>query len=139
VSRQRGESLRVRTATTGDLTAALTVLDGALLVVEFGSLRRAVEAGDVLVAVSTAGTVLGVLVLDGEEITAIAVRRRRRDQGIGTALVEAAAGRRERLCAEFDGRVAAFWRSLGFDTEPLAAPDRFRGRCPADTPEEDGP
>ncbi|ERH09265.1 MAG: acetyltransferase (GNAT) family [halophilic archaeon J07HX64] len=117
----------------------LTVLDGALLAVEFGSLRRAVEAGNVLVAVSTAGTVLGVLVLDGEEITAIAVRRRRRDQGIGTALVKAAAGRCERLYAEFDGRVAAFWRSLGFDTEPLAAPDRFRGRYPADTSEDNDP
>jgi len=132
-------AVRVRTATTGDLTTALTVLDGALLAVEYGSLRRAVEAGDVLVAVSTAGTVLGVLVLDGEEITAIAVRRRRRDQGIGTALVEAAAGRREQLRAEFDGRVAPFWRSLGFDTEPLGTPDRFRGRYPADTPEEDDP
>jgi len=130
-------AVRVRAATTGDLTAALTVLDTALLAVELGFLRRAVEAGDVLVAVSTAGTVLGVLVLDGEEITAIAVRRRRRDQGIGTALVEVAAGRRERLHAEFDRRVAPFWRSLGFDTEPLAASDRFRGRYPADTPGED--
>ena len=129
--------MRIRTATGAELTAVLTVLDGALLAVEFESLRRAAETGNVLVAVSTAGTVLGVLVLDGEEITAIAVRRRRRDQGIGTALVEAAAGRRERLCAEFDGRVAAFWQSLGFDTEPLDAPDRFRGRYPADTPGDD--
>jgi len=43
-------------------------------------------------------------VLDGEEILAVAVRRRRRDQGIGSALVEAAGDRREELVAEFDDR-----------------------------------
>ena len=43
-------------------------------------------------------------VLDGEEILAVAVRRRRRGQGIGSALVEAAGDRREELVAEFDDR-----------------------------------
>ena len=115
-----------RTATTDDLLAVLTVLDGALLQVDLADLRRAVAGGQVLVAVSSADTVLGVLVLDGSEITAIAVRRRRRGQGVGTALV-AAAARRCSLYAEFDERVVPFWRSVGFEVEPLAGSDRFRG------------
>jgi GNAT superfamily N-acetyltransferase len=120
--------MHVRTATAEDLPAVLTVLDSALLQADIERVRRAIEREAVLVAVSPAGTVLGALVLDGTEITAVAVRRRRRGQGIGSALVEAAARRRDRLCAEFDGRVVPFWRSAGFDVEPLAETDRFRGR-----------
>jgi N-acetylglutamate synthase-like GNAT family acetyltransferase len=120
--------VHVRPATADDLPAVLTVLDSAALRVEFEQVTAAIEAADVLVAASTAGTVLGALVLDGTEIAAIAVRRRRRDQGIGTALVEAAARDRESLHAEFDQRVAPFWRSLGFEAEPLADPGRFCGR-----------
>jgi len=119
--------MHVRVATPEDIPAVLTVLDGALLQVELPRLRRAVDEEGVLVAVSPAGTVLGALVLDGSEITAIAVRRRRRDQGLGSALVTAAARRRGSLCATFDGRVAPFWRAVGFDIEPLGAPDRCRG------------
>lgn len=119
--------MHVRTATDEDLLAVLTVLDGGLLQVELAGLGRRLAEEQVLVAVSTAGTVLGALALDGTEITAVAVRRRRRDQGIGTALVEAAARRRDRLCAEFDGRVVPFWRSVGFHVESLPEPDRYRG------------
>jgi len=79
------------------------------------------------VASDDSGRVLGALVLDGEEITAVAVRRRRRGQGIGTQLVEAASDRRERLVAEFDPRVREFWSSLGFESEPLPDSDRYRG------------
>jgi GNAT superfamily N-acetyltransferase len=43
-------------------------------------------------------------VLDGEEILAVAVRRRRRGQGIGSALVEAALEDRDELVAGFDDR-----------------------------------
>lgn len=122
-----------RTATTDDLLAVLTVLDGALLQVDLADLRRAVAGERVLVAVSSAGTVLGVLVLDGSEITAIAVRRRRRDQGVGTALVAAAARRRDTLHAAFDRRVLSFWRSVGFEVESLDASDRFRGHLETDS------
>jgi GNAT superfamily N-acetyltransferase len=118
--------------TYADLLAVLTVLDSALLQVDLADLRRAVAEEGVLVAVSPAGTVLGALVLDGDEITAIAVRRRRRDQGVGTALVSAAARRRGSLRATFDERVLPFWRSVGFEVEPLAASDRFRGSREAD-------
>jgi GNAT superfamily N-acetyltransferase len=72
------------------------------------------------------GWVLGALVLDGAEIEAVAVRRRRRGQGIGTALVEAAAERRNRLDAEFDAHVCPFYEALGFDVERVEE-KRYRG------------
>jgi GNAT superfamily N-acetyltransferase len=109
----------------------LNVLDGAMLDVDSGRLRSAIDRGDVLVAVagddSDDERVLGALVLAGEEITAVAVRQRRRNQGIGTMLVEAATDRCERLVATFDPRVRSFWESLEFGIEPAAEPDRFRG------------
>lgn len=124
----------VREATVPELPDVLNVVDGAVLAVDTGRLRSVIDRGDVLVAVAGATDgdpederVLGALVLDGEEITAVAVRQRRRNQGIGTMLVEAAADRRERLVATFDPRVRSFWESLGFAIEPAAEPDRFRG------------
>jgi GNAT superfamily N-acetyltransferase len=128
------DDISVRAAAVPDLPDVLNVLDGALLDVDTGRLRSAIDRGDVLVAVAGATgddredeRVLGALVLAGEEITAVAVRQRRRDQGIGTMLVEAAADRRERLVATFDPRVRSFWESLDFSIEPAEEPDRFRG------------
>ena len=122
---------RVREATVPELPDVLNVLDGAMLDVDSGRLRSAIDRGDVLVAVagddSDDERVLGALVLAGEEITAVAVRQRRRNQGIGTMLVEAATDRCERLVATFDPRVRSFWESLDFGIEPAAEPDRFRG------------
>ncbi|MFB6171977.1 MAG: GNAT family N-acetyltransferase [Haloarculaceae archaeon] len=114
--------MHVRTATERDVPAVMNVLDGALLAVT----PDAVREGTALVAVDE-GRVLGALVLAGEEIEAVAVRRSRRDQGVGTALVEAAAARRERLVAGFDPDVRAFYESLGFQIRDAAAPDRLRG------------
>lgn len=116
------------------LPELLNVLDGANLAVETERLKASIDAGGVYAAVSeppdptdtSDGQVLGVLVLDGDEIIAIAVRRHRRDQGIGTALVEAVREDREELVADFDEGVRPFWESLDFDVEPLAEPDRYR-------------
>lgn len=119
----------VRPATSADLPAVRNVLDGAALQVDHERLPGAVETGDVLVAAAD-GRVLGALVLDGREITAVAVRRRRRDQGIGTALVDAAADRRGELVAECARRVAPFWRAVGFDLADLPDSGRLRGRRP---------
>lgn len=128
------DRIRVREASVPELPDVLNIVDGAVLAVDTGRLRSAIDRGDVLVAVAGAAgddpeteRVLGALVLDGEEITAVAVRQRRRNQGIGTILVEAAADRRARLVATFDPRVRAFWESLDFAIEPAAEPDRFRG------------
>lgn len=131
------DTTRVRQATVPELPDVLNVLDGAMLDVDSGRLRGAIDDGDVLVAVaggpepgteerSSDERVLGALALDGEEITAVAVRQRRRGQGIGTRLVEAAADRRERVVAEFDPRVHSFWSELGFDSEPVEG-GRYRG------------
>lgn len=127
------DAISVREATVPELPDVLNVLDGATLEVDSGRLRSAIDRGDVLVAVASGNDeetvrILGALVLDGEEITAVAVRRRRRGQGVGTRLVEAAAGRQERLVAEFDPRVRPFWESLGFEIERVTADlGRYRG------------
>lgn len=126
-----GAGVRVREATPGELPAVLNVLNGGGLTTDYARTERAIAAGDVVVAVAgPAGReerVLGALVLGGAEITAVAVRRRRRAQGIGTALVEAADDRRQRLLAEFDAHVCSFWESLGFETRGLGD-GRYRGR-----------
>lgn len=73
--------------------------------------------------------VLGAVALDGTAIEAVAVRPNRRGRGIGTALIEAAAERRDALVAAFDGQVLPFYQALGFDVEPIAGePDRYQGR-----------
>jgi len=121
----------VRTAVPAELPAVRNVLDGAALRTD--GVEQAVAAGDVLVAVADGGTgdaaddrILGALVLEGEEIRAVAVRRRRRDSGIGTALVEAAAARCDRLVARFDRGVCPFWESVGFAVT-ATGDGRFRG------------
>lgn len=111
-----------------DPAAILNVLDGAALSISLQTLRDASARGDLVVATSSpAGTVIGAAVLDGAEILAIAVRPGRRGQGIGTALVQAAAADRDGLVARFHPSVADFYRSLGFDCEPLEATERWRG------------
>ena len=122
----------VREATVDELPDVLNVVDGGLLAVDVSTVRAAIDAGDVLVAVASKPgedeRVLGTLVLDGTEVVAVAVRPRRRGQGIGTVLVETARERRGELVAEFDDRVWPFWESLGFDVDPVEGSERFRGR-----------
>lgn len=114
--------MHVRAATDGDLPAVMNVLDGALL----DATLDEIDAGETLVA-REAGRVLGALVLSGEEIRAVAVRRSRRDQGVGTALVAAAANRRDRLVARFDPDVRPFYEALGFAIREADEPGRLRG------------
>ena len=123
----------VRDATVGDLPDVMNVLDGAVLDADATTVRERIGEESVLVAVSDDGErVLGALVLDGDHIDAVAVRRRRRGQGIGTALVEAAADRRERLTAEFDADLRPFYEQLGFDIEPAEEAGRLWGERRSD-------
>lgn len=125
--------MRVRPATPDELAAVMGVLDAAVLEVDAATVERRIAGdegnGAVLVA-EQEGRVLGACVLDARDearyIDAIAVRRRRRDQGVGTALVEAAADRWPRLVAEFDADLRPFYESLGFRVEPVGD-GRFRG------------
>ncbi len=132
--------MRVRPATRDDLAAVMGVLDAAMLEVDAATVERWIDAGDegaVLVAVEDS-RVLAACALDAHEaahpdardgtahVDAIAVRRRRRDQGVGSALVEAAADRWSRLTAEFDADLRPFYESLGFEVEPVGD-GRYRG------------
>lgn len=130
------DDVSVREVTLSELPAVLNVVDGAVLAVDTGRLRSAIDRGEVLVAATGGdGTretaadqrILGALVLDGQEITAVAVRRRRRGQGIGSQLVESAATRHESLVADFEEDVRPFWESLDFSVEPAAESGRYRG------------
>ena len=118
----------VRPASSDDRLAVIRLLDAALLEVEGVDAR--LEAGDVLVAVDDRARVHGAIVLEpddrGAHVAAIAVRRRRRDRGIGTALVESALEREGRLTARFDERVRPFYESLAFSIEP-SDDGRYRG------------
>lgn len=114
--------MHVREAREADLPVLLNVLDAGLLQVTPEQVRQ----GTALVAVEE-GRVLGALVLDGEEVVAVAVRPSRRGQGIGRGLVAAAAERRPRLVAEFDPRVRPFYESLGFAIQNAGEEDRLLG------------
>ena len=113
------------TADAGDLVAIMNVFDGADLAVSAAAVERAIAADRVLVARSAAGTVIGALLAEPADsalrIAAVAVRQGRRGQGIGTALVEAAAARWTPVRARFDPAVWPFYRSLGF--ERTGSPD----------------
>lgn len=67
--------------------------------------------------------------IDAAHIDAVAVRRARRGQGIGSELVCAAAARHARLTAAFDPGVRPFYDALDFEISPVEGDsDRLRGR-----------
>lgn len=103
----------IRPARSGEADAVVALLDAALLAFDREAVRRATERGDVLVAES-AGRLCGALVLAGVRITAIAVRPRYRRRGIGSALIDAAAARRDRLEATCDETHRPFYAANGF-------------------------
>src|SRR5699024_3967361 len=118
----------VRPARPAELPTVMGVLDGALLAVEAEAVEKRIRADRVLVAVES-DRILGACVLVDNEIDAIAVRRKRRGQGIGTRLVESATESIEgELLAAFDERVRPFYESLDFMVEPATESGRFRGR-----------
>lgn len=129
--------MEVRRARETELAVVMTILDGGLLEASAPAIEAAIESGRVLVAVD-GGPVLGALVwcaedsAEGIRIQAIAVRPGRRGQGIGTALVRAAATRHGRLVAEFDAGVRRFWDAMGFEVESADEPERYVGWLEAD-------
>lgn len=116
----------VRTATPRDSLEVRRILDGAML--EIGDVDARIDADDVFVATgvrehpreSDAERILGALVCEpreherGAHVSAVAVRRRQRARGVGTALVERALEREGALTARFDESVRPFYDSLGF-------------------------
>lgn len=113
----RNQTFSIRPAVPADVPAIMSVIDGSLLAMEAATVRERVDGTpeSVLVA-DVESRIIGVLVLDRRgEIQAIAVRRARRDQGIGTALVEEASDRHGTLTAAFRQSVRPFYESLGFE------------------------
>ncbi|WP_158058656.1 GNAT family N-acetyltransferase [Halorussus halophilus] len=123
--------MQVREATDDDALDVRRVLDAAMLEVR-EDLSECIDSGDVLVA-EEGESILGALVLvpksgeDAAYIDAVAVRRARRAQGVGTALVGRAAEREGQLTAEFDADVRPFYEALGFDVSPVEGADGERG------------
>ncbi|MCU4752418.1 GNAT family N-acetyltransferase [Halobacteria archaeon AArc-curdl1] len=145
----------VRLATEADALEVRRLIDGAML--EAGDIEARIEAEDVLVVTLERQTVEGdireaiggAIVLEypddeqvgsaetdpsegastspARHIRAIAVRRRRRGQGLGTALVEATLERYGTLTANFDADIRPFYEALEFDIERIAG-DRYRGQ-----------
>ncbi|QDX41827.1 GNAT family N-acetyltransferase [Salarchaeum sp. JOR-1] len=106
----------------------MRVLDGAMLDVESETVQRRIAAGGVLVADDDRRIVGALLTTPretGAHIEAVAVRRARRDSGIGSRLVELAADRWRPLTADFRPGVRPFYASLGFDIEERG--ERCRG------------
>lgn len=128
MSEQRPD-LTVREARVEEAGQVTAVLDAAMLAVDHDAVTERARAGEAFVAIRErdSETILGAVVLDSAEITAIAVRPRRRGQGIGRALVDHAARRTDDLSAGFDPRVREFWASLGFEVETREGTDRLRG------------
>ncbi|MGB9986896.1 GNAT family N-acetyltransferase [Salarchaeum japonicum] len=118
----------VRPAVARDPLGVMRVLDGAMLDVDSETVERRIAADGVFVADDDrriVGALLTVPRETGAHIEAIAVRRARRDSGIGSRLVAAAAERWRPLTADFRGNVRPFYASLGFEIEEQG--DRYRG------------
>jgi N-acetylglutamate synthase-like GNAT family acetyltransferase len=123
--------MQVRVATLDDLDDVEQILDAAALETDRERTRASIRARETVVAVE-GGRLLGAAVCipeaSGVRIDAIAVRKRRQAQGLGTALVERIVEDHERVVAAFDERVRPFYASLGFEIEPIEDEDRYRGR-----------
>ncbi|UIP00137.1 GNAT family N-acetyltransferase [Halobaculum sp. CBA1158] len=130
----------IRPARDDDDDAVRRLLDAAMLSVP-DDLAERVAGGDALVAVDDDTTgeaegpaVIGAIVLDDGHIDAVAVRKRRRADGVGTAIVAAAAERTDgSLTATFRPGVRPFYESLRFEIETCGERDgRLLGTLPAD-------
>ena len=140
----------VEPATPDDRLDVLRILDAAMLETDADAVTDRIAAGDALVARSArTDGVVGALVAvrpdpDRLHVDAVAVRRPRRGEGIGSALVAAAARRGVRdpavtvVTATFVPDLRAFYEGLGFAVRPAGAPgdaadersERLDGRLP---------
>lgn len=123
------DGVSIRVATPEDRVAVGRVLEGALL--EIADLDEPLADGEVLVATTgeaVVGAVVGAVVVaregpvdrsppadwpDATHVRSIAVRRKRRRTGIGTALLRAALERWSPLVADFEADVEGFYAAMG--------------------------
>ncbi len=112
-------NFKTRPAIPSDIPSIMNIIDGALLQIDLKILNKRISHRDVIVAESHT-TIIGVVILTENVIDTIAVRSKRRNQGIGSALVFAAAEQVESpLTAEFDSTSLSFYQHLGFLISPL--------------------
>lgn len=112
-----GAAVQIRPARPSDRRTARALVDRAMLQVP--------DEAEWLVAVD-GDTIVGSLALVGDEVAAVAVRRDRRGEGVGRALLGAAAARRDRLTTTVRPGVRGFYEAAGFDVEH-ADDGRLRG------------
>ncbi len=117
----------IREASEDDTVGVRSVLDGANLAVSDGAVAKAIRHESIFVA-ATPSAIIGAIVLDGSTIEALAVRRKRRGRGIGSALVWAAAARQSTLHATFRRGLRPFYESVGFKVTESLLSDRLRGQ-----------
>ena len=164
------DQVSIRRGDPTDRLAVVRLFDAAVLDTDFDRLSQQLTTTDGLVLIATREeTPVGAIALDASptseeervdidtmrvddditqadgdtdpvRITAIAVRRRRRDRGIGRALIEAAADRvaPRPLTARFDEEVRPFYDACGFEIDPRN--DRYWGiRWPETTASTEAP
>jgi len=111
------EDVALRRGSNDDVVAAMRVLQGALLDVDGSTVRDAAPDGELLLA-EAGDWVVGALVVRDGHIEGVAVRRKRRGEGIGSALVEAAVADEDgTVTADFRAGVRGFWKDLDFEVE----------------------
>ena len=137
------DQVAIRRGGSDDQLAVVRLFDAAMLDTDADRRRRQLRGRDGGMLIATRKkTVVGAIALDTAtgsdrhqrdadgnrldsdtdpvQITAIAVRRQRRDHGIGRALVERAGkdAAPRPLTAVFDERVRPFYTACGFEIEP---------------------
>ena len=118
-SHMGSNNFKTRSAIPSDIPYIMNIIDGALLQTDLKMLKTRISRRDVIVAESHTA-IIGVIILAENVIDAIAVRSKRRNQGIGSALVFAAAEQiGSPLTAEFDLTSLSFYQHLGFLISPL--------------------
>ena len=129
----------IERATPADRLDIVRVLDTAMLQTDVSTLTERIAADAVICArFERTGAVVGAVVVtrpatDTAHIDALAVRRARRGNGIGSALVDCAvaAARTDRsvrrLTVGFDGSLRSLYTGCGFDIAEDGAADRWVG------------
>lgn len=102
----------VRISTSADASAAIALLDAAMLSFNRDAVRH--RAGtDALYVVTNQDGIVGAALLAGQTLEAIAVTPRLRNNGIGTRLVQSILADRDRLVATCRPSVEPFYAALG--------------------------
>ena len=116
----------IRPAAEDEAIDVIRLFEGALLTVDFETLRDAIANGAVFVAIR-ADRVVGAVSLDLDRdpahVKAIAVLPSHRRDGIASQLLARAASRDGAITAAFDSELRPFYESIGFTIESLELAD----------------